>query len=964
MKRGLFILLVAFSLIFNSSGVAAQKLLLTYDGAVHEYTGNIFSLKVNGEEIKSDIPPIIINGRSLVPVRAIFEKLGAQVFWDATEKKVTVSYNGKDIVLKINDTYATVNGEKVKMEVPAKIINDRTVVPLRFVGESLDMEVGWYPEKGEITIDNKTVVAQINDVKYSNANNSHQVKIDLDTCRNYKIMRVSEPDRIVVDFPNTKLSSVSPSITVEDELVKSIRCGQFDESTARVVMDVVGKPEYLVKEDEESIVLNLLPKSSDTETDGQKGEQDEPGKAGGDSNGNFLNTRHVSKTDHEEVHIKVNKIDNFDSFMITEGTPRIVVDIPDSRIEGELQRIDVNSSLVSAIRCANQEGNAARVVVDLKGISNYKVMKSGDYIVVYVSNNRIAENPEISLPSRGDGGMVEKDDIILYVAYVPQESREEVVLSINSYENYNISKNMSNNSIILEIPNAMGPLAEKTISVDSSLIKHIKYVGVDGASARVTVQLNGKSQYRVEEDKGKMTLIISEMTDVGDFIPFTPTPTPTPTPTEKPKLTATPIITPTPNGTGVKTPNKTPKAGGSNELSIDYVINEGYNKVFLNIENYESYNAWRLSEPDRIVIDVTGAQADKDQKTIEIKSSLIDSIRYARFEQDVARVVIDIAGPIQYHIEEFDGGLIVYLLESTLENVVYSNSMDRKHFIIKGAKLTEGGENLKKLYKESYGFEGRRFTITFPSNLADIGSGIMRINDGIVDYVQVNVNEKTGETSIEFYTFDSYNYVIITRSETKDTAITLLKRYSKDDKLVVIDAGHGGVEPGAVHGGYYEKNFNLDIARRLNELLKSKGVKTYMIREDDSFVGLYERAYIANSLNATLFLSIHNNAYYERFKGTETLYYPPSANSVGFNGEKFAQIIQKNLIEDLNTADRGIVKRPNLVVLKATKMHASLAEIAFMTNSEDMAKLKTESFRQKAAEALCDGILEALKEVD
>ena len=98
----------------------------------------------------------------------------------------------------------------------------------------------------------------------------------------------------------------------------------------------------------------------------------------------------------------------------------------------------------------------------------------------------------------------------------------------------------------------------------------------------------------------------------------------------------------------------------------------------------------------------------------------------------------------------------------------------------------------------------------------------MRINDGIVDYVQVNVNEKTGETSIEFYTFDSYNYVIITRSETKDTAITLLKRYSKDDKLVVIDAGHGGVEPGAVHGGYYEKNFNLDIARRLNELLKAK----------------------------------------------------------------------------------------------------------------------------------------------
>ncbi|NLM58056.1 MAG: AMIN domain-containing protein [Clostridium sp.] len=956
MRKALFILFMVFSLIISSFSVSAQKLLLTYDGAVHEYTGNIFSLKVNGETVKSDLPPIIINGRSLVPVRAIFEKLGAQVSWNATEKKVTVSYNGKDIVLKINDTYATVNGQKIKMEVPAKIINDRTVVPLRFVGENLDMEVGWYPEKGEITIDNKIVVGQINDIKYSNANNLDQIKIDLDTYQNYKIMRVSEPDRIVVDFPNTKISAASPSINIDSELVKSIRCGQFNESTARVVMDVVGKPEYQVKEDEKSVILKLLPEN--TGTGGQNGS----GNTGANNRENILNIKHVSKTDHEEVHIKSNIVDNFDSFKLTEPTPRIVVDIPNSRIEGELQRIDVNSALISAIRSANQEGNKARVVVDLKGNSNYKVMKSGEYIVVYVSNNRIADNPEISLPSRSGTGD-EKNDNILYVAYEPQEGREEVVLSVNSYDNYNIVKNKSSNTIVVDIPNAVGPLEEKTISVDSKLIKNIKYAGVNGSSAKVTVQLNGKSQYRVEEDMGKMTLIISEMTDDEEFIPATPTPALSPT--VKPTLTASPAITPTPDATGTNTPDKTPKAGGSNKLSVDYIINEGYNKVFLNIENYTNYNAWRLSDPNRIVIDITGAQVDeKDQKTIEIKSGLIDSIRYAQYEQDVARVVIDLAAPLQYHIEKFDGGLIVYMLESTLKNVTYSNSMDRKHFILKGAKLTEGGENLKKLYKESYDLEGRRFTITFPSNLADIGSGIMRINDGIVDYVQVEVNEKTGQTSIEFNTLDSYNYVIITRSETKDTAITLVKRYTKKDKLVVIDAGHGGVEPGAVHGGYYEKDFNLDIAKRLNELLKSKGVKTYMIREDDSFVGLYERAYIANSLNATLFLSIHNNAYYERFKGTETLYYPPSSGSTGFNGEKFAKIIQKNLVNKLNTVDRGIVQRPKLVVLKATTMHASLAEIAFMTNSEDMAKLKTESFRQKAAEALCEGILEALKEVD
>ena len=374
---------------------------------------------------------------------------------------------------------------------------------------------------------------------------------------------------------------------------------------------------------------------------------------------------------------------------------------------------------------------------------------------------------------------------------------------------------MNNNSIVIDIPNAIGPLEEKVIYVDSSLIKNIKYIGYDGSSAKVTVQLNGKSQYRVEEYEGKMTLIISEMTGDAEFIPVTPTPTPT----AKPTLPVTPITTPTPNDTGEKTPDGTPKEGGSNKLSIDYVISEGYNKVFVCVENYTNYNAWRLSEPNRIVIDITGALVDeKEQKTIELKSGLINSVRYAQYETDVSRVVIDMTGSHQYHIEEFEGGLIVYLMETTLENIVYSNSMDRKHFILKGAKLTEGGEYLKKLYKESYGLEGRRFTITFPSKLADIGSGIMRINDGIVDYVQVDVNERSGQTSIEFNTFDSYNYVIIARSDTNDTAITLVKRYSKEDKLVVIDAGHGGVEPGAVHGGYYEKNLNLDIARRLNEL--------------------------------------------------------------------------------------------------------------------------------------------------
>jgi len=113
---------------------------LSYDGAVHEYIGNICSLKVNGELISTDIPPVILNSRSLVPARAVFEKLGASVGWDKVKKKVSVLLNNINIELKINDKNAVVNNKKVELDVPAKIINDRTMIPVRFVGEQLNMK--------------------------------------------------------------------------------------------------------------------------------------------------------------------------------------------------------------------------------------------------------------------------------------------------------------------------------------------------------------------------------------------------------------------------------------------------------------------------------------------------------------------------------------------------------------------------------------------------------------------------------------------------------------------------------------------------------------------------------------------------------------------------------------------------------------------------------------------------------
>lgn len=106
---------------------------------------NPVSVYYNGEEIAFDQKPIIENGRTLVPLRAIFEKLGASVEWDDTTKTVTAEKNGTKISLSAGNATALNNGQSVTLDVPAKIINGRTFVPLRFISDCFSVSVSWDP---------------------------------------------------------------------------------------------------------------------------------------------------------------------------------------------------------------------------------------------------------------------------------------------------------------------------------------------------------------------------------------------------------------------------------------------------------------------------------------------------------------------------------------------------------------------------------------------------------------------------------------------------------------------------------------------------------------------------------------------------------------------------------------------------------------------------------------------------
>ncbi len=199
--------------------------------------------------------------------------------------------------------------------------------------------------------------------------------------------------------------------------------------------------------------------------------------------------------------------------------------------------------------------------------------------------------------------------------------------------------------------------------------------------------------------------------------------------------------------------------------------------------------------------------------------------------------------------------------------------------------------------------------------------------------------------------------------------------------IVVIDAGHGGKDVGALgkddegnvlldqNGNplVMEKDLNLYIAQKIRDYLVSDGVKVVMTRDDDTFEGtstenLLARANLANNKNASLFLSVHNNSSVSpKANGTEVCYTPNSSGAYGITSMKFAKMVLDPLVEATGLTNRGLSSRPNLAVLKYTKMPAVLIECGFITNSGDRDVLTDKANLNKIARAVADGIINTLE---
>ena len=168
---------------------------------------------------------------------------------------------------------------------------------------------------------------------------------------------------------------------------------------------------------------------------------------------------------------------------------------------------------------------------------------------------------------------------------------------------------------------------------------------------------------------------------------------------------------------------------------------------------------------------------------------------------------------------------------------------------------------------------------------------------------------------------------------------------------VILDPGHGGKDKGAHRGSVYEKNLTLQLAFKVEALLKAKGIPVTMTRRSDKFLHLSKRSAIANRYKNAIFISIHFNSHTNyRYHGIETYYY-------GEQGKRLAAHIHLRLLSKLKIRNRNTRKRTDLAVLRQTRCPAVLIECGYISNPYERRRAQRNSYQNSCAEAIVAGIL-------
>jgi N-acetylmuramoyl-L-alanine amidase len=405
----------------------------------------------------------------------------------------------------------------------------------------------------------------------------------------------------------------------------------------------------------------------------------------------------------------------------------------------------------------------------------------------------------------------------------------------------------------------------------------------------------------------------------------------------------------------------------------EIVIDDIYNSKTLIISTKEDVPAYDLTvdrNENLVIVDVVNSSLklnDGKEKTVEVNSGGIVSYTYfqlnptteEKFESDdvVTRIIMKLdetKSVDDVYIESIDDKIFAY---------VSGNPLDGFEYVKASNAISNLSINFKEkgIYNIDIDKNSNIVELSFLKELVDIDNMNLDIDDQIIKKILINKNFDK-----YFIKFEFEDSVEITQNTTDnimtDNILIEFKnleivnsKYS--DKLIVIDPGHGGRDPGAIgtNSRITESDLVLETSYMLKKQLEAKGFKVYLTRDKDEYVDLYQRPNIANKLNADLFVSIHINAFSNpKAEGIEVLYAEDDLR----DSYSFAKITQSYLISYLNRVDRGVKNRPRLIVLKNTMMPAILTELGFLTNEIEEEMLISDKYLQKAADAMYRGIID------
>lgn len=377
------------------------------------------------------------------------------------------------------------------------------------------------------------------------------------------------------------------------------------------------------------------------------------------------------------------------------------------------------------------------------------------------------------------------------------------------------------------------------------------------------------------------------------------------------------------------------------------------NKDIITIGGTGSYGASvaMTADPQKIIVTIPNCQSNLSDKinTDELQYVLDGKVDMSK--GNTVELVLAVEDLVQYSYREETQNLILEIYPTTLKNMRYDKNANVL-YLDKKDKIDTGSVKFEDHYLDGY------FDVTLSGDYeSDYGYGTYDVKGTVVENIEVST--KGGNTTFRFKQNRISTYQVT--DEGDSYAIRVKNPKEVYDKVLLLDAGHGGKDPGTSGNGMQEKNLNLTIAQKIAQKLQGSGIKVYMTRDSDVYPENSTRAKTANDI-ADLMVSIHMNSGPETANGTETLYQVhANDNGARLTSKQLAEILQGKVVSATGNTNRGAKLWTDVLILNRTTVPAVIVEVIFITNTGDALKISNPAYQDQVAQAIADGIQEAVK---